>query len=56
MEAAKAAYPSWSATPVAKGHRFYTESGELLMEHMEELTMLVARENGKTLVGKPRRC
>ena len=48
VEAAKAAYPSWSATPVAKRTQILYRVRELLMEHMEELTMLVARENGKT--------
>ncbi len=48
IEAAKKAYPAWSATPAAKRTQILYRVRELLMEHMEELTMLVASENGKT--------
>ncbi|HEY5582881.1 MAG TPA: CoA-acylating methylmalonate-semialdehyde dehydrogenase [Ruminiclostridium sp.] len=47
IEAAKAAYPSWSATPPIKRAQVLYKVRDLLMEHMEELTMLVAQENGK---------
>lgn len=48
VEAAKRAYPAWSATPAIKRAQILYRVRELLIEHMEELTMLVATENGKT--------
>lgn len=45
--AAKAAYPAWSATPVKKRVEILYRVRQLLLEHLEELTMSVARENGK---------
>lgn len=47
IEAAKAAYPAWSATPVIKRSQILYKIRELIIERMEELTMCVARENGK---------
>lgn len=47
IAAAKAAYPAWSATPVKKRVEILYKVRELLYEHMEELTMSVAVENGK---------
>ena len=47
IAAAKAAYPAWSATPVKKRVQILYKVRELLYAHMEELTMSVARENGK---------
>jgi len=47
IAAAKAAYPSWSATPAIKRSQILFKVRELIMEHMEELTRLVAEENGK---------
>lgn len=47
ISAAKAAYPAWSATPVKKRVQILYKVRELLYAHMEELTMSVARENGK---------
>ncbi|MBE6802622.1 MAG: CoA-acylating methylmalonate-semialdehyde dehydrogenase [Ruminococcaceae bacterium] len=47
VEAAKAAYPSWSATPAIKRSQILYNVRNLLVEHMEELTTLVAEENGK---------
>ena len=47
IAAAKAAYPGWSATPVKKRVQILYKVRELLYAHMEELTMSVARENGK---------
>lgn len=47
IAAAKAAYPAWSATPVKKRVEILYKVRELLYEHMEELTMAVAVENGK---------
>lgn len=48
VQAAKKAYPEWSATPVVKRVQILYRLRELLIEHMDELTMLVAKENGKT--------
>ncbi len=47
VAAAKAAYPGWSSTPVIKRVQVLYKLRDLLIEHMDELTMLVARENGK---------
>ncbi|MBQ6898364.1 MAG: CoA-acylating methylmalonate-semialdehyde dehydrogenase [Clostridia bacterium] len=47
IAAAKAAYPGWSSTPAIKRSQVLFKVRELLMEHMEELTRLVAEENGK---------
>lgn len=46
--AAKAAYPQWSATPVRKRMEVLHRLRGLLIEHREELTELVAYENGKS--------
>lgn len=48
IAAAKAAYPGWSATPPIKRAQIMYKIRDLIIEHMEELTMEVARENGKT--------
>ena len=48
IEAAAAAYPLWSATPVMKRIQILYRLRELLNENMDELTELVARENGKS--------
>lgn len=47
IASAKAAYPGWSATPVLKRVQILYKFRELLVENMEELTRLVALENGK---------
>lgn len=47
IAAAKAAFPGWSGTPVLKRVQILYKFRELLIEHMDELTELVARENGK---------
>lgn len=47
IAAAKAAYPGWSATPAPKRAQLMFKLRNLIEEHMDELTMLVARENGK---------
>lgn len=49
VEAAKAAFPKWSATPAIKRAQILYKVRDLLIEHMEELTLLVAEENGKVL-------
>ena len=47
IAAAKAAYPGWRAVPAIKRAQIMYKIRELIMEHMEELTMSVACENGK---------
>ncbi len=47
IAAAKAAYPSWRATPAIKRAQLLYNVRNLIIEHMEELTTLVAEENGK---------
>lgn len=47
IAAAKAAFPAWSATPVMKRVQILYKVRELLIEHMDEMTDLVAREHGK---------
>ncbi len=48
IASAKKAYPSWSATPVAKRVQVLYKMRELIVKHMDELTYLVAEENGKS--------
>jgi malonate-semialdehyde dehydrogenase (acetylating)/methylmalonate-semialdehyde dehydrogenase len=45
--AAKKAFPGWSGTPVIKRVQILYKLRDLLVEHMDELTHLVALENGK---------
>ena len=45
--AARAAYPEWSDTPVSKRVQVLYKMKHLLDEHLEELTHLLAMENGK---------
>ena len=47
VQAAKAAFPGWAATPVLKRAQILYRVHELILEHMDELTYLVAEENGK---------
>lgn len=47
IAAAKAAYPLWSSTPAMARVQVLYRLRELLTEHLEELTILVATENGK---------
>ncbi len=44
---AKKAFPAWADTPVMKRVQILYRFRELLNEHMDELTELVAREHGK---------
>lgn len=48
VASAKAAFPAWSATPVTRRVQILYRMRELIVEHMDELTHLVAFENGKT--------
>ena len=47
IQAAKAAYPKWAATPVLKRTQVLYRLRGLIDAHMDELTRLVAEENGK---------
>jgi malonate-semialdehyde dehydrogenase (acetylating)/methylmalonate-semialdehyde dehydrogenase len=47
IAAAKAAYPAWSATPVLKRVQILYKMRQLIEANLEELTLLVATENGK---------
>ena len=47
IAAAKAAYPAWRDTPPIKRAQILYRVRELLIQHMDELTDSVARENGK---------
>ena len=47
IRSAKDAFPAWAAIPVKKRVQILYRLRDLLYEHMDELTMSVARENGK---------
>lgn len=47
IQAAKAAFPAWSDTPVLKRVQVLYKLRDLLIEHQDELTALCATENGK---------
>ncbi|MBQ3816137.1 MAG: aldehyde dehydrogenase family protein, partial [Clostridia bacterium] len=47
IAAAKAAYPAWRDTPVRKRASIMMKLRGLIEEHMDELTLLCATENGK---------
>ena len=47
VASAESAFPAWSSTPVVKRVQILYRMRELIIEHMEELTYLVAQENGK---------
>ncbi len=47
IAAASAAFPSWSNTPCAKRVEVLYKFRDLLVEHLDELTYLLCRENGK---------
>lgn len=49
IDAAKAAFPSWSATTPLKRARILFKFKTLLEQHAEELARLVTQEHGKTL-------
>ena len=49
VEAAAAALPAWSETPVVERARLMFRFRALLEQHFEELAALVTREHGKTL-------
>jgi len=47
VASAKAAYPEWSSTPVVKRVQVLYKVRELIIQHLDELTYMVAQENGK---------
>jgi len=49
VASAKAAYPAWSDTPPSKRVQVLFRMKALLDQHLDELTLSVARENGKVL-------
>jgi malonate-semialdehyde dehydrogenase (acetylating)/methylmalonate-semialdehyde dehydrogenase len=49
VQAAEAAYPSWSDTPVKERVQVFFRYKKLMEEHIQELAELVSNENGKTL-------
>src|ERR1700694_888544 len=49
VEAAKAAYPEWAATPMPKRGDYLRRIGALLEEQKDSLSRLMTREMGKTL-------
>jgi len=49
VQAAKAAFPAWAATPPAQRARVLFRYRELLDSHKDELARIVSSEHGKTL-------
>jgi malonate-semialdehyde dehydrogenase (acetylating)/methylmalonate-semialdehyde dehydrogenase len=49
VAAARAAFPPWSATPVARRCELLFRLADLLRRNTEELTRLITEENGKSL-------
>lgn len=47
IAAAKAAFPAWADTPVQRRVEVLYKFRDLLIENMDELTYILARENGK---------
>ncbi len=48
VKAAKAAFPSWSKTPIKERVQVFFKYKYLLEKHLEELAYLCSEENGKT--------
>ena len=49
VQAAEAAFPSWSQTPVADRARVMFRFQQLLWEHQEEMARVITMENGKNI-------
>jgi malonate-semialdehyde dehydrogenase (acetylating)/methylmalonate-semialdehyde dehydrogenase len=49
VEAASAAFPAWSATPVGDRCQFFFRYKQVLESHFEELAGLIVKEHGKTM-------
>ena len=50
VAAAKAAFPTWSKTPIKERVQVFFQYKQLLEKNLEELAALISEENGKTLV------
>lgn len=48
VQAAKAAFPSWSATPIKERVQVFYTYRQLLVHNMHQLSQLITLENGKT--------
>ncbi len=49
VQAAKAAFPGWSKTPIKERVQVFFRYKYLLEQHLQELSALVSEENGKTM-------
>ena len=49
VSAAQAAFPAWAATPIKERVQVFFRYRTLLEQHIDELSALITRENGKTL-------
>jgi len=49
IASAQAAFPAWAATPAAKRAQVLFKFRQLIIDHMDELAVLVSSEHGKTL-------
>ncbi len=49
IKAARAAFPAWKEVPAHKRAQLFFNLRNLMREHLDELTDLVARENGKNV-------
>jgi malonate-semialdehyde dehydrogenase (acetylating)/methylmalonate-semialdehyde dehydrogenase len=49
VRSARAAFPSWSATPIKERVQVFFRYKRLMEEHLQELAALVHEENGKTM-------
>ena len=47
VESARKAFPGWSSIPIMKRVQIFYKFKRILEEHLNELTMLVCKENGK---------
>jgi acyl-CoA reductase-like NAD-dependent aldehyde dehydrogenase len=51
VAAAKAAFPAWSARPIAERQAFVAKIGDVIEEHSEALMRLLTKEQGKARAG-----
>ncbi len=50
IDAARAAFPEWAATPAVKRAALMTKAAQTIREHVPEIAELLTREQGKTLL------
>src|ERR1041385_2948909 len=50
VQCAKAAFPTWAATPIKERVQVFYRYKSLLEQHIDELAALVTEENGKIAV------